>query len=106
MHYKVKDRLPCRHIDTIAVKGKTKGVKIYTPRRSLALEEERVWEIHERAMGAYYGRDFKTAGEDFARILELAPEDYPARIFLERSVSFSGAPPAADWDGVEVLLEK
>jgi adenylate cyclase len=106
VHYKVKDKLPCRHLDTIAVKGKSKGVKIYAPRRSLSPEEERIWEIHEKSMDAYFKRDFKAAGEGFGRILERSSGDFPAKIFLERSIAFSKDPPAPDWDGVEVLLEK
>ncbi len=106
VHYKVKEKLPCRHIDTISVKGKTKGVKIFTPRLSLSPEESQVWEIHEKAIGDYYRQDFQAAGAGFRKILELAPGDFPARILLDRAVAFSKSPPQADWDGVEVLTEK
>jgi class 3 adenylate cyclase/HAMP domain-containing protein len=102
----IGDKIPCRHIDTIAVKGKTKGVKIFTPRRSLAPEEERVWEMHAKAVGAYYARDFRAAGAGFEKLLELSPGDLPAKIYLERASAFSKSPPPASWDGVEILQEK
>jgi hypothetical protein len=106
VHLMVKGKLPCRHIDTIAVKGKTKGVKIFTPRRSLSVKEEELWEIHDKAMASYYRRDFRSAGADFGKILELSPEDIPAKIFIERAIGFSKNAPPADWDGVEILTEK
>lgn len=106
VYEKVQDHLPCRHIDTIAVKGKTKGVRIYTPRRSLSPDEERIWNIHEAAMGLYFKRDFAAAAANFDKILALDPKDFPAGIFHERAIAFSKNPPRDDWDGVEVLHEK
>ena len=106
VHYKVKDSLPCRHIDTVAVKGKKKGVKIFTPRRKLSAAETEIWDLHARAMDRYYGRDFKGAREGFGRILKIEPDDYPASIFQERASMFQKSPPPEDWNGVVVLTEK
>jgi class 3 adenylate cyclase/HAMP domain-containing protein len=106
VHYKVKDTLPCRHIDTVAVKGKKKGVKIFTPRRKLSSAETEIWALHSQAMESYYGRDFKGAREGFGQILKIDPGDYPASIFQERSSAFLKSPPPEDWNGVAVLTEK
>jgi len=106
VHYKVKDKFPCRHIDTVAVKGKKQGVKIYTPRRSLSAVEAQTWELHETAMGRYYSRDFRAAIDGFNELLKIAPDDYPAELFLERASGYLKSPPSEDWDGVEVLTEK
>jgi len=103
---RVKDKVRCRLVDTIQVKGKTEGVRVYTARTMLGPVEERVWALSEAAMDAYYGRDFASAAKGFREILSLQPEDHPASLFLERAEAYAKSPPASDWDGVEVLTEK
>ncbi len=102
----VKDSLRCRHIDTVAVKGKTTGVRIYTTRKTLTSEETRTWDLHDQALELYYSRKFKDAEAAFRDILKDSPDDYPAEIFKERALAFAKNPPPASWDGVEVLTEK
>ncbi|MDR2517543.1 MAG: tetratricopeptide repeat protein, partial [Spirochaetaceae bacterium] len=51
-------------------------------------------------------REWKPAQEYFSKAVELAPNDYLSRVYLERSVEFAEAPPPADWDGVVTLTEK
>jgi len=102
----LKGALPCRVVDTVAVKGKTKGVKILTARRELSATERETWKIHEDALERYYRRDFSGAASCFERILKIDPADYPATMFLERARAFSSSPPPASWDGVEIMTEK
>jgi class 3 adenylate cyclase/HAMP domain-containing protein len=103
---RIKGRLRCRHIDTVAVKGKTKGVRIYTTRKSLGPTEAQAWDKHNEALALYYTRDFRGAGERLDELLRLLPEDKPAKIFRERAAAFAESPPPEGWDGVEVLTEK
>ncbi|MFQ3621565.1 MAG: adenylate/guanylate cyclase domain-containing protein, partial [Spirochaetales bacterium] len=65
LHMKVKDHLPWRLLDTVAVKGKTRGVKIYTVRRSLTPEEQKRWTLHNEGMELYYARKFEEAQKKF-----------------------------------------
>ena len=106
----VKDRLNgeirCRHVDTVAVKGKTEGVRIYTARSALGPEEEKAWDTSDEALALYYARDFTRAASGFREVLDLLPGDAPATLFLERAQAFSRAAPGPGWDGVEVLTEK
>lgn len=102
----LKGALPCRVVDTVAVKGKTTGVKILTVRKKLTELEDRVWKIHAEALGRYYRRDFRGAAVQFESILREKPDDYAASLFLERSRAFIASPPPGDWDGVEVMTEK
>jgi len=106
LHYKIKDLLPWRLLDTVAVKGKEKGVKIYTIKRELDDREMRAWDLHNRGMEFYYSRDFQTAGERFKEVLSLDPEDYPARMMLESTTAWQKAPPPENWDGVKVMETK
>jgi class 3 adenylate cyclase len=106
LHMKVQDALPCRLLDTVAVKGKTRGVKIFTVRRSLKPEEERVWSLHNEGMELYYARKFKEAEQKFKAVLEIDPEDFNARQLLDRCVVYAKDPPPEGWDGVEVMKTK
>jgi class 3 adenylate cyclase/HAMP domain-containing protein len=103
---RVQDRIPCRQVDCVAVKGKSEGVRIYTARASLTPSEQKAWAVHAEAVRAYYSRDFKTAAQAFREVLNLLPGDQPASLYLERSMAFSRSAPGPEWDGVEVLTEK
>ncbi|WP_455383034.1 adenylate/guanylate cyclase domain-containing protein [Salinispira pacifica] len=106
LHMKVKDRLPWRFLDTVAVKGKTRGVRIYTVKRELTEQEKQIWGVHNRAMDAYYLRDFKHAREMFEDVLGSAPEDHMATEMRSRCLTYEKTPPARDWTGVEIMHTK
>ncbi len=106
LHQKVKDRLPCRLIDTVAVKGKIRGVKIYCVGRDLAEPQKRAWSLHNEGMGRYYRREFQEAARCFQRVRELLADDYAAGLMLDRCRAFLRNPPPAGWDGVEIMAEK
>jgi class 3 adenylate cyclase/HAMP domain-containing protein len=98
--------LPVRLLDTVAVKGKTKGVKIYTVRRSLNGNEARGWTIHNDGMELYYRRAFTEAAAKFEAALALIPGDYNAESLLARCRDYAINPPPENWDGVEVMKTK
>ena len=101
------DAFPCRLLDTVAVKGKTKGVRIYTARRTLSPEMTKTWELHAKAMDHYYARDFRAARDGFRDVTAaLGRDDFASVSMAERCDRYMANPPAADWDGVEVLHEK
>jgi adenylate cyclase len=106
LHMKVKDTLPCRLVDSVAVKGKTRGVKIFTAKRELNAAEKKGWTLHNDAMEMYYKRRFREAGAQFRRVVELLPGDYTAQMFAARCVEYDKNPPPKDWDGVEIMHEK
>jgi class 3 adenylate cyclase/HAMP domain-containing protein len=103
---KVKDRLPCRLIDTVAVKGKTRGVKIFTAWKRLTEPESQAWNAHNTGMSHYYRREFQEAARRFQHAKELLPEDYAAGLMLDRCREYQRTPPPAGWDGVEIMTEK
>jgi class 3 adenylate cyclase len=98
--------LPARLLDTVAVKGKTRGVKIYTARRSLDGDEARGWALHNDGMELYYRRAFSEAAAKFEAALALMPGDYNAKNLLERCRDYALNPPPENWDGVEVMKTK
>ncbi|HEY9594283.1 MAG TPA: adenylate/guanylate cyclase domain-containing protein [Spirochaetia bacterium] len=106
LHISVKDELPCRLLDSVAVKGKTKGVRIYTARKRLSPAEREAWGQHNLGMAEYFDRNFKKAVRYFRDTLKLLPDDPAARMLLERSELYLKNPPPATWDGVEVMTRK
>jgi hypothetical protein len=103
---KVKDKLPCRLLDTVAVKGKKKGVKIYTVKKELPPFEEKAWKIHNSGMDMYYNFDFKNAIDNFRQVKTILKEDFMADEMLVRCTEYLKNPPPKNWDGVEIMHEK
>jgi adenylate cyclase len=106
LHRKVKDDLPCRLLDSVAVKVKKEGVKVYTTRRTLTKQEREAWGQHNLGMAEYYDRNFHGAARYFHDVLKALPGDVSATMLLERSKRFQAAPPPEGWDGVEVMTHK
>jgi len=107
LYDKVRDEFPCRILDLVAVKGKTKGVRIYTARRSVTPVEAKAWAVHEEAMAMYLARRFREASIMFRSVTdELGPDDYASAMMAERCGRYAVEPPPDDWDGVEVLHSK
>jgi tetratricopeptide (TPR) repeat protein len=102
----VEGKLPWRLLDTVAVKGKKRGVKIYSVKRRLNKVEERAWKRHNQAMESYYARDFDAAIEAFESVLKLVPNDANAEMILDRCRRYRVDPPPENWDGVEVMKSK
>ncbi len=106
LHQKVKDEVDCRLIDTVAVKGKTKGVRIYTVKKRLSEEENKAWTLHNTAMESYYQRDFDEAIGNFQNVQKIFPDDYASQLIIDRCRQFKVTPPPENWDGVEIMTEK
>ena len=102
----VKDELPCRLLDSVAVKGRTKGVKIYTARRTLSARKKEAWGVHNQAMAEYYDRSFPRAAGHFREVMRILPQDPVAAMLLRRCEAYARNPPPDGWDGVEVMTHK
>jgi len=101
-----KELILFRLLDTVAVKGKTQGVKIYTVKKSLAAGEAKAWAIHNQGMELYYRRDFGGAAKRFQEVLTVLPDDFNAANLLKRCQTYAVTPPPPGWDGVEVMQTK
>lgn len=104
--YKIKDKLPTRFLDTVAVKGKETGVRIYTTARSLEPAIQAGWDLHNKAMDGYYQRNFKEA----IRLLDQAevhlPGDFNIEMIRTECRHLLANPPGKDWDGIRVMDHK
>jgi len=95
-----------RLLDTVAVKGKTRGVKIYTAKKALSETEAKAWNYHNYGMELYYKRDFAAGAKYFAAAHNLLPGDFNAANLYKRCKSYETSPPPPEWDGVEVMHTK
>ncbi len=99
-----KDEFAFRFIDRVAVKGKAVPVRVYG---LLGLRAESADAIarasaYERALDAYFARDFPRA----LALLGALGDDPPSRVLETRCVAMLGRPPPPDWNGVYVATEK
>ncbi|MDR0464271.1 MAG: adenylate/guanylate cyclase domain-containing protein [Treponema sp.] len=101
-----QNALHYRLLDTVAVKGKTKGVRIFTVKKTLTESEQRAWPIHNQGMKLYYHRSFTEAAAKFKEALSILHDDFNARSLYNRCVEYSLNPPGENWNGVEVMKTK
>jgi len=106
LYEKVKKTVPCRLLDSVAVKGKTQGVRIYAAKRALEAAEREAWGIHNAAMEEYYKRNFSSAARMFADVGRKLPGDFASQQLGARCALYEKNPPPREWDGVEVMTSK
>ncbi|HUZ17781.1 MAG TPA: adenylate/guanylate cyclase domain-containing protein [Spirochaetia bacterium] len=106
VYRKIKNKLPCRLVDKVVVKGKTQGEKIFTVKRSLSESEERGWKLYHEGLKAYYIREFPKALDLFEAAGRSLGDDHLCDLFRERCATFMTSPPPAEWEGMEVMTEK
>jgi len=95
-----------RFLDIVAVKGKTKGVKIFTVKQNLSANEKTAWSLHNMGMKLYYQRSFSEAAGKFKETLDLLPGDFNAQNLINRCAGYSSNPPPDGWNGVEIMKTK
>lgn len=102
-------QLVVRFVDLLEVKGKTQPVSVYELIGVEGQVASYVPELLARwhtAIDLYRAREFGLAEGAFRRVVEVAPLDGPASVYLERCSRLRENPPAPDWDGVFVMTHK
>jgi len=98
-----KDAFAFRLVDVVAVKGRTRGVRVYELLgRADAAADHGPERAYERALERYWARDFGGA----LTILEAQLADPPSCVLAERARALAANPPPAEWDGVHVARAK
>ncbi|MBI9097608.1 MAG: adenylate/guanylate cyclase domain-containing protein, partial [Spirochaetaceae bacterium] len=106
MYRKVSTVVPCRMVDHVIVKGKTKSVKIYSASRKLIGPMKEAWDTHEKGVEYYYKREFNTALDFFQKTKTLLPDDHCSALFIGRCEKYIKNPPPPEWSGDTVLNRK
>ena len=106
----VRDEFHLRSVARAQVKGKTAPVDIFAMigARNEEIDPEFLkWlETYEEAILKFRSRDFKQAKIFFSRFLEFYPDDFLAKMYLDRALEYEKAPPDAAWNAVEVFEKK
>ncbi len=111
---KVKSQFCFRPIDVVAVKGKSRGVKIYQLLAGLPADADiaptkddlKSQKLTESAFNAYMGREFEKALSLYSELKKTFPEDPIGEMFIERCTAYIKKAPPQDWDGVTVMKSK
>jgi adenylate cyclase len=99
-----RDHFDFRLLDLVAVKGKTRAVRIYEllGNKGECGNAADIFANYEKAFVAYTERDFAGA----IAILQNQNGDPPSAVLAERCRAFLEEPPPADWRGVYAASEK
>ena len=106
----VRDEFHLRSVARVQVKGKTLPVDVFTligARSDTSNAELLKWlESYEEGIAKFRERDFTAAKIMFSRFLEFYPEDFLAKMYLERALEYEQQPPDEAWNAVEVFKKK
>jgi len=106
-YQEVKNLFTCREVDKVRVKGKREPVTIYEliSRSNNPCPLSNL-ELFSQGLGYYHQKDFKMALQKFQLFLELNPNDYLTKLYMQRTNDYISSPPPADWDGVHEMKTK
>jgi adenylate cyclase len=99
-----------RSVARVQVKGKTIPVSVSTLLCAKGEEYDQEFlkwlESYEDGLVKFRTRDFTQAKILFARFLEFYPDDYLAKMYLERALEYEKQPPDESWTAAEVFTKK
>jgi adenylate cyclase len=106
----VSDEFHLRSVALVQAKGKTAAVETFT---LIGSRQDKIdpallkWlETYEDAFRKFRGRQFTEAKILFSQFLEFYPDDFLAKMYLERALQYEKAPPDESWNAVEVFTKK
>ena len=104
------DVFESREIDFVAVKGKKQPMVIHEIYQHLDGDElalhRRLCEEFRSAMELFRSRSWKEAMDGFRACREISPDDKTSSLYIERCEYYAANPPADDWDGSFIMMNK
>jgi class 3 adenylate cyclase len=99
-----------RYLGKVQVKGRDKPIALYevyegAPPEVAAIKEQTRAD-YERGLKLYMAGKFAEAKSCFEAVLQRAPDDATAALYLEHSTAMIGQAVPEGWDGVEVMTSK
>jgi class 3 adenylate cyclase len=97
-----------RELDTVVVKGRSKGSPIFELidiQGDIPEERREMNVLYEEALRKYRGGEFSDADEKFNKLLEKFPNDIPSQVLQKRCVYYIMYPPET-WTGVHEMDQK
>ncbi|MFC1556437.1 CHASE2 domain-containing protein [candidate division KSB1 bacterium] len=105
-----KDTVEVRFLDSLRVKGKLKPVNVYEvlgkADDGLPDSMVKMREYYEMGIEKYLDKDWNAGIGHFEKVLEIKPDDGPAKVYVDRCIMYKENPPPSDWDGVFTMTTK
>ena len=101
----IKKEIPCRIIDLVKVKGKTKPIAIYHPLVSPKDDEKEIKKAKKidrlvlPALESYENKEWDNAMSLYSELKSQYPDDILYPLFIERCLQYKKHPPSSSWDG-------
>ncbi|MDQ6623351.1 MAG: hypothetical protein M3Y86_07690, partial [Verrucomicrobiota bacterium] len=106
----ISDDFHLRSVARVQVKGKTIPVSVSTllcAKGDDYDQELLKWiESYEEGIVKFRGREFTEAKILFQRFSEFYPNDYLAKMYLDRALEYEKQPPGENWNAAEVFTKK
>ncbi len=105
----VHNEISCKVLDYVKVKGKNKPIKIYEvidTADSVDEETAKIADLTEKGFEQYQERKFSEAINTYESILDIRPEDFLSKMFIERCREYQQNEPPENWDGFYVHKTK
>jgi len=107
---KLEGKIFARELDMLVVAGKTEPIRVYELigilDNGISPETIKFTELYTAGVRFHREREWNDAIRQFERALEIMPEDYPSKMYIDRSRLYQTAPPPDDWNGSFVLTTK
>ena len=103
---RIRNIIPCRLIDTVQVKGKTHGEKIYTTIPYFTSKTIDAFALHNEGVELYLHQEFSQAIQKFKAVMKILKNDYLAEMYIERCNQYIQKPPPKRWNGVFIMRTK
>jgi adenylate cyclase len=109
VYEQVKSTCFCRHLDVVAVKGRTQETRIYELLSDhvgiISLEVKKLILVYEEGMKLYTQGSFEAALENFNRYSASRPNDLASKVLVQRCQALIANPPTA-WNGIYAFEHK
>ena len=99
-------RVFARLLDTVQVKGRSAGLKVYGVARGINAAEQDLWDYHNRGMERFYEQDFAEARKLFLAAASIREGDVPSTMLAQRCEILASSPPGPGWNGIVEMTEK
>jgi adenylate cyclase len=106
---RAQSAIEARELDFIRVKGKAQPTRIYelvAEKGALAPQTVSLHATFAEGLALYRAQRWDEAQAAFRRALQIAPDDGPSRVFVDRVSKLAGAGLPTDWDGVYEFTSK
>lgn len=108
-YQQAKDFIEVRELDYLRVKGKAIPIRIYellSEKGGLSSQEQEKVECFAEALALYRKQDWVGAIRRFEAVLQLSPNDGPAKTYIRRCQMLAHETLPENWDGVYVMKTK